>query len=147
MSASTPPGKGAEAATFATFVITGGVAAGVNVLSRYVMSFWLPFEVAVTIAYLFGMTTAFLLARRFVFDKGEGSWRAQYGRFAVVNLFSFAQVLIVSDGLARLLFPAIGFGWHAEEVAHVVGVISPIVGSYYGHKHFSFGRPRTEARP
>lgn len=147
MTASEQPAKRPEAHAFLAFVLSGGLAAGVNVASRYLLSNWMVFEAAVTVAYLFGMTTAFVLTRRFVFDSTAGSWRAQYTRFAVVNLFSFAQVLIVSDLLARLLFPAIGFRWHAEEVAHVIGVISPIVGSYYAHKHFSFGRnrPETEA--
>jgi putative flippase GtrA len=138
-------GRSDERRAFLAFVLSGGVAAGVNVASRYVLSFWIPFEAAVTIAYLIGMTTAFLLSRRFAFDGAGDAWHAQYRRFAVVNLFSFAQVLIVSEVLARLLFPAIGFHWHAEEFAHVIGVISPILLSYYAHKHYSFRR-RTETR-
>ena len=49
-----------------------------------------------------------------------------------------AQVWIVSVGLARFVFPAIGFTWHDETVAHVIGVLVPVVTSYLGHKHFSF---------
>lgn len=129
----------AEAQRFVSFVVTGGIAAGVNVVSRWLLSFVTFYEAAITIAYLVGMTTAFLLARRFVFAPTTGGWLREYGRFALVNVFSFAQVLLVSDLLARLLFPAIGFTWHAHDVAHLIGVMSPIVLSYYAHKHFSFG--------
>jgi putative flippase GtrA len=62
----------------------------------------------------------------------------EYARFALVNAVAFAQVWLVSVGLARLVFPAIDFTWQAETVAHVIGVVSPIVTSYIGHKHFSF---------
>ena len=46
----------------------------------------------------------------------------------------------MSDLLVRLLFPAIDFKWHPEEVGHLIGVMSPVLNSYYAHKHFSFGR-------
>jgi putative flippase GtrA len=127
-----------EASRFASFIVTGGIAAGVNVLSRAALSQALPYEVAVAVAYLFGMTTAFLLARRFVFAESGRPWWSEYGRFALVNVASFVQVWLVSVLLARVLFPYIGFDWHAEDVAHVIGVASPIVLSYYLHKHFSF---------
>ena len=136
---STPEGaKGNEARAFAAFVISGGLAAGVNVLSRYVISKWLPFEAAIALAYILGMTTAFLLTKAFVFKKSEVHWLLEYGRFALVNVVAFIQVLLVSEGLVRLLFPRIGFHWHPEEIGHLIGVMSPIVTSYYAHKHFSF---------
>ena len=138
--AARPARDPAETQRFVSFVVTGGIAAGVNVVSRWLLSFVTFYEAAITLAYLLGMTTAFLLARRFVFAPTGGGWFREYGRFALVNVFSFAQVLLVSDLLARLVFPALGFVWHAHDVAHLVGVASPIVLSYYAHKHFSFGR-------
>ena len=135
-----------EAHAFAAFVLSGGLAAGVNVASRFVFSFWLIFEAAIVLAYLCGMTTAFLLNRYFVFERTGGSWRKEYARFALVNVFAFLQVLGVSELLVRLVFPAIGFTWRAEEVGHIIGVISPIVTSYYAHKHFSFGRKPSEPK-
>ena len=127
-----------EMRRFAGFVLTGGVAALVNLATRYAMSFVLVYEIAVAVAYLIGMTTAFLLSRHFVFKASGRSWLEEYGRFALVNAFAFAQVWLVSVGLARIVFPAIEFGWHAQDVAHFIGVASPIVTSYYGHKNFSF---------
>lgn len=129
----------AEATRIVRFLVTGGVAAVVNVASRWLLSVVTIYEVAVAVAYLIGMTTAFVLARLYVFETGTHALHHQYARFALVNLFAFAQVWLISVGLARFIFPAIGLGWHPETVAHVIGVTSPIVTSYLGHKHFSFG--------
>lgn len=139
MSASGVGGR-REAHAFAAFVVSGGVAAGVNVVSRYVLSRWLTFEAAVAVAFVLAMTTAFLLNRAFVF-RSSARWIGQYGRFAVVNLIAFVQVFLVSESLVRLLFPAVGLRWHPLEIGHLVGVMSPIVTSYYAHKHFTFRGP------
>ena len=127
---------------FASFIVTGGIAALVNLGSRWGLNFVMRFEYAVALAYLIGMTTAFVLARLFVFGASGGSWVAEYLRFAMVNVMSFLIVLGVSVGLARYGFPAVGFTWHADDVAHLIGVLSPIVASFYAHKHFSFARRR-----
>jgi putative flippase GtrA len=89
------------------------------------------------------MLTAFLLARMFVFQGAGGSVHGQFARFALINAAALAQVLLVSLLLARAVFPAIGFVWQAEMVAHVIGVISPVVTSYVLHKRFSFGEAAT----
>ncbi len=138
MSASIP-GTAPETRRFITFVLTSGLAAGVNVGSRWLLSLILPYAAAVALAYCAGMATAFLLARAFVFER-TADWRGELARFAMVNAIAFAQVWCVSMVLAELLFPWLGFAWHADTVAHVVGVGSPIVTSYLLHKHFSFGR-------
>jgi putative flippase GtrA len=129
-----------EKRRFAIFVMTGGFAAFVNIMARWLLSKALFYELAVAMAYLIGMTTAFLLARAFVFTAGGRHWTKEFGRFALVNAFSLLIVLGVSTSLARLLFPAIGFDRHGEDVAHIIGVASPILLSFYAHKHFSFGK-------
>ena len=57
-----------EKRRFASFVATGGVAAGVNVLVGWLLQSVMVYELAVAAAYLAGMVTAFVLARLFVFD-------------------------------------------------------------------------------
>ena len=127
-----------ERKRFALFLFAGGTAALVNILSRIAFNWLMPYEVAIVVAYLCGMTTAYLLNKRFVFASSGRGVASEYTRFALVNLAAVAQVWIVSVGLARLVFPAIGFIWHAETVAHVIGVTIPVFTSYMGHKHFSF---------
>lgn len=125
---------------FVRFLLTSGIAAGANLGARYLLEFAMPYQWAVAVAYLFGMGVAFVLARRFVFDALHDRVEGQFARFALVNAIGFVQVWGVSIGLARLLFPAIGFDWHAETVAHVIGVATPAVTSYFLHQHFSFRR-------
>lgn len=127
-----------ESRRFVAFLLTGGAAAAVNVASRIVFGLALPYEAAVSLAYLVGMTTAFFLARVFVFSGSGRSLGVEYGRFALVNVAALIQVLAVSVALAKLVFPAIGLVWNAETVAHVIGVLSPVLVSYQGHKRFSF---------
>lgn len=123
---------------FASFAVTGGFAAICNVGSRLLLSKVMRYELAISIAYLIGMIVAFLLARRLVFEASQQPWRHELARFATVNVASFAQVWLVSVGLARYFFPWVNFGWHAESTAHLIGVASPLLSSYYAHKNFTF---------
>jgi putative flippase GtrA len=120
------------------FVLVGGIAAGVNIVSRIVFSLAVPYEVAIVLAYGCGMTTAYVLNRMLVFMPSGRRVSHEYLRFALVNLVAAAQVWIVSVALARFAFPWVGFAWHAETVAHVIGIVVPAFTSYFGHKHFSF---------
>ena len=127
-----------ERKRFALFLFAGGTAALVNILSRIAFNWLMPYEVAIVVAYLCGMTTAYLLNKHFVFASSGRGVASEYTRFALVNLAAVAQVWIVSVGLARLVFPAISFIWYADTVAHAIGVTIPVFTSYMGHKHFSF---------
>jgi putative flippase GtrA len=124
---------------FFRFMLTGGAAAAVNIASRWLLSSVMPFEAAVVVAYLIGMITAFSLARQFVFEKSKRHVSNEAMRFVLVNLVALLHVWIVSVGLAEWVFPKIGLVWQAELIAHIIGVLSPVVVSYFGHKYFTFG--------
>lgn len=125
---------------FTLFILTSGFAALVNITARWAFSFTLPYDASIVLAYLCGMVTAFVLGRKFVFVAPGERYAGQAFRFGLVNLVAVAQVWGVSVLLFRSLFPAWRFTWHAETVAHVIGVGSPIVTSYFAHKHFSFAK-------
>ena len=125
---------------FLKFLAAGGVAALVNMGSRYVLNQFMRFEVAVAVAYLFGFFTAYVLSRMYVFDPSGRSRRTEIRRFAIVNVFSLGVVWVVSVGLARVIFPAVSFTWHADDVSHVIGVLAPAVTSYLGHRFYTFAR-------
>lgn len=129
-----------ELRRFILFFIAGGAAAAVNILTRIGINWFVPYEASIVLAYLCGMTVAYLLNKHFVFETSGRGMISEYLRFALVNLLAVAQVWIVSVGLARLIFPAIGYTWHSETVAHVIGVVIPVFTSYLGHRHFSFGK-------
>lgn len=123
---------------FVRFLITGGVAAAVNVVSRYFLNFVWSFEVAVVLAYLLGMLTAYVLARKFVFPASGRMMRSELFRFSIVNLFSLIAVWGISVGLVRIVFPIIDFTWHTQDVAHLIGVGAPAATSFIGHRYYSF---------
>lgn len=123
---------------FLRFLVTGGIAAATNIASRYVLSLALPFEIAVVLAYLVGMVIAYVLARLFVFAPSGRGHASEFRRFAVVNLFALIAVWGISVGLARLVFPAMQFTWHADDIAHVIGVLAPAGTSFIGHRYYSF---------
>jgi putative flippase GtrA len=123
---------------FVSFLVTGGIAALVNLGARLVFNRVMPFEIAVIVAYLFGMTTAYVLARNFVFERSGRAVHDEYLRFTLVNLVAVSQVWIVSVGLADFVFPRLDFAWHSYTVAHVIGVAIPVFTSYIGHKRLSF---------
>ena len=129
---------------FLRFLVTGGIAALVNLGSRYVLNLAMPFEAAVPVAYLFGMVTAYILARLYVFEESGRSRLDEFKRFAIVNVFALVVVWAISVGLAEVFFPWIGFTWHAEDVAHFIGVLSPAVLSYFGHRSYTFAKTETE---
>jgi len=126
--------------SFLRFAISGGIAALVNIVARIVLSQVMSYSAAIVLAYAIGMTMAYVLMLFFVFSASGSSIANEYLRFGVVNLVALLQEWLVSIGLADWLFPGVGFSWHSHTVAHIAGVLSPIVTSYFGHKSFTFAR-------
>ena len=123
---------------FVAFVITGGIAAAINFLSRIAYNVWLDFSLAVIAAYLTGMVTAFLLAKFFVFKNSSSSLHRSAIYFALVNLVAILQTWLISMALVTYLLPQLGIQTFAREIAHAVGVAAPVFTSYFGHKYLSF---------
>jgi putative flippase GtrA len=123
---------------FFAFLLTGGFAAAVNFGSRIVYNHWVSFPMAVALAYLTGMLTAYVLARRFVFMDSKQTVGSSATRFALVNVVAIAQTWLISMALAYYLLPWWGVRAHVAEISHAVGVIVPVFTSYLGHKRWSF---------
>jgi putative flippase GtrA len=84
------------------------------------------------------LVVAYVLNRKFVFSAAAKPSACEFLRFAAVNIVALMQVWLVSVGLAEYMFPYVGFHWHAETVAHTIGVGSPIVTSFFAYKLFVF---------
>jgi putative flippase GtrA len=123
---------------FAGFLVAGGLAAAANVGSRMLFSQFASYPVAIVLAYLVGMATAFVLMRGQVFGTRGKSLGSEIMAFTIVNALAIVQTLAVSLALAYYVLPWMGIQRHAETIAHLVGVAVPIVTSYYGHKHWTF---------
>lgn len=126
---------------FLRFLALGGLAAGVNFGSRFAWSLVAPFEAAVLLAYATGMVTAFLLFRAFVFPASPIPVSLQVRNFILVNLVGIGLTWTTAMALDRLLFPAIGFRFHAEAVAHAIAIAVPVFTSWVGHRRFTFATP------
>lgn len=120
------------------FMLAGAFAALVNFTARIALSAFMPYGSAIFIAFFIGMTAAFLLNRRFVFQTSSNSLTRQATWSVAINLFALVQTLAVSLLLARLLLPMLGLVWHSEEIAHAAGIGVPIVTSYLGHRRLTF---------
>jgi putative flippase GtrA len=123
---------------FINFLVTGGVAAGVNFGSRFFFSIFFSYIVAVIFAYLLGMLVAFILMRKHVFNQSQGPLKSQAIKFLMVNLFAVLQTLVMSILLARWVLPSFGIEKQAEAFGHLVGVLVPVATSFIGHKRFTF---------
>ena len=125
---------------FIKFLITSGLAALINVIARLALSLFIMYEIAVFIAYLFGMLSAYLLARSYVFEASGQSVQREVAGFILVNIVALIQVWAVSVGLYRFIFPRSGWTFEPALIAHMIGVASPAFTSYFGHKYISFGK-------
>jgi putative flippase GtrA len=122
------------------FLVCNGTAAGINFGSRILLSRALPYAVAICVAYACGMVTAFVLSRTVVFRAQRRPVGRQMFWFMVVNGAAVLQTLGVSLLFVCWIFPSAGMTWHAETVAHAIGIGVPVVSSYFGHKHLSFAK-------
>ena len=132
------PGTATEGGRFARFLLAGGLAALANYCSRFLFSIWFAYEVAICLAFVVGLTTGFLLMRRFVFGAHGKPLTPQIVKYVAVNGLALLQTLVISLLLAWWLLPSIGIDRQAEAIAHAVGVAVPVVTSYFGHKLATF---------
>lgn len=123
---------------FILFLVTGGTAALVNFGSRIIYSQWFSFSLAIVLAYLTGMVTAFVLARWLVFKRSEQSFARSAMLFCAVNVIAVVQTWLISMGLALYVLPYLDVTRFTAEIAHAIGVVVPVFTSYLGHKNFSF---------
>lgn len=130
----------ADRGQFLKFVVAAGLSVPVNLAARALLSLVMPYEVAVVLSHLCGMLTAYVLTRRFVFERSGRRASRELARFAVVNVLSLVVTWVVAVGLLRIVFPRIGFDTAPELVAHIIGLAFASVTSFYGHRHYSFGR-------
>ena len=129
---------------FFFFFLVGGFAALGIWLSRIGFSVLVSFDVAITLAYIVGMTTAYLMNRYFVFERSGRSLSNEYSRFVLVNIVALAQVWLVSIVMVRLVLPTIGWTFFPEATAHAIGVASPILTSYLGHRYFTYSKKASQ---
>lgn len=130
--------KALATSQFARFLLTGGIAAVANVASRFGFSHFMPYVPAIVLAFIVGLTTAFLLMRAFVFSTGVAPPVQQASYFVLVNLVGLVITVVVSVTVAKLASFVLLDTRASEAIGHMVGVIAPVLLSFYAHKHLTF---------
>jgi putative flippase GtrA len=123
---------------FVIFLITGGISALANFLSRILYNAVVTFPVAIALAYITGMVVAFILAKIYVFTESSHSLAKSAILFTAVNLLGFIQAWIVSMVLEYHILPAIGIHQFDKSIATLVGISVPAFTSFIGYKYISF---------
>ncbi len=122
---------------FVVFLAVGGTAAAINWLARWLFRHWTSYGVAVTLAYVCGLATGFLLSRRYVFPGASRPVQAQAREFVLINLAWFPVVWGGSLLLARWL-AGWGAGSWSEGIAHGIATGLPALGSFLIYKLYTF---------
>lgn len=127
---------------FLGFVAVGGTAALLHWLARIVLSLWLPFSLAVVLAYVVGMLVAFLLNSFFVFQRSTRPRALQARDFIIINLASFPLVwfaaLQINSGL-QALGPLHDAGArYTEALAHAIAISLPMLATFLIYKFHAF---------
>lgn len=120
------------------FLLLGGLAAAVNWLIRFPLSAMMPFEAAVLVAYVIGMSVGFTLYRHYVFPGSTRPIIEQTLTFLGVNLVGAVVVMVIANALLGLLAP---LGWPdfvVEGGAHGVAIGIGAVVNFFGHKLITF---------
>ena len=125
----------------ARFLVAGGLASLFNWLVRFPLSLLLPFELAVGVAYAFGMGIGFALYRSWVFPGSALPLRVQAARFIAVNAAGLAIVMLSAKGFLVFL----GSGGllpvsRAEALAHAAAIVLGAVVNFLGHRTLTFAR-------
>ena len=123
---------------FFLFLMTGGMAAFLNWSSRFIFSLWMPFELAVVAAFFIGLASGFIMMRLYVFDGRQKPIVPQASKYIFINMIALVQTLVISVVLARWVLPGLGMVNYVEAIAHLVGVLVPVLTSYFGHRFLTF---------
>ena len=123
---------------FTRFLLSGGIAALVNIISRIFFSLFFYYSLSIILAYSLGVLTAYFLNKKYVFIESGKRNATEFGRFILVNIFSVILILLISNGLSNYIFPLLEFNFFPNDIAHIIGVLSTAISSYFLHKFFTF---------
>lgn len=122
---------------FLLFFCVGGLAAFLHWLSRILLSQWLSFNWAVTVAYSIGILVAFLLNSFLVFPKSTKPKKQQACDFLITNTFFFPVVWVAAIEINSIL-QYYGVIHYAESISHAIAVGIPMFATFLIYKLIAF---------
>jgi putative flippase GtrA len=130
--------KNLASSQFSKFLLSGGLAACANLLSRFLFSQFMPYLPAIVLAFIVGLATGFLLMRAFVFSTGVAPPGQQASYFVLVNLVGLVITVVVSIAVSKLAALVLADAQVSEAIGHFAGVTAPVLLSFYAHKNLTF---------
>ena len=123
---------------FIKFILTGGFAAFANIGSRIFFSIFFPYNLSIVFSFFVGLSSGFLLMRKYVFVFKRNLFRSQIIRFTFINILNLFQTFFITYTLKYLLGFLLNNIEIIELLAHMGGVSFPVITSYFAHKYFTF---------
>lgn len=122
---------------FLLFLGVGLLAALINFFTRMLFSLVVSFPVAVGLAYLVGLSVAFLLNRYTVFPHSQRPIHNQALEFVATNL-AFLPVVLVASSLLSDMLMALDSRIPSQAIAHLISLGFPAVLTYLIYKYRVF---------
>jgi len=127
---------------FTLFTFFAGMAALVNIISRYYFSVLaMNFTFAVTLAYFLGMSVNYTLNKYLTFPKGPRRSVHELRTFFMIAFGGLLLTNIIAIAIVFLLMHIISLAGQRqliETVAHITAVGITAIYSFFGHKYFTF---------
>ncbi len=121
------------------FILCGGFTTVINIVSRYLLSFYLPYSAAIIIAYSLGLGIAFYLYKKIVYRASDSNnTKQEIVLYLLVNAVGLLVTLAASLLFKNTVFPTFGFHYYPQDIAHLIGVVCGAVANYFGHKRVTF---------
>jgi putative flippase GtrA len=130
---------------FLLFILAGGAAAAIHWSSRIWFNQYVDFRIALVLAYVIGIASAYVLNKRFVFTQSGRDVRSEVRWFVFFNVAAFPLVWWTSVLLAEQAMPRLGILRHPREIAHAVAISLPLVLNFYLHKFITFREKGADA--
>lgn len=111
---------------FSIFLIVGAFAALANISSRYFFNLFFSFELSVLLAFFVGLTTGFLLMRKYAFERSDSPILIEFLRFSAVNLIALGLTFSISLLSLRIINTYFKDGDMTRLAAHTLGVGAPV---------------------
>jgi putative flippase GtrA len=126
---------------FVRFVLANTVAAGLNVLTRFMASYILLDAWAVLAGFCVGLLTSYLLCRSYVFRATRRASITEMARFIVINLLALGITWCVYHVTLQWILTLRGESIPSPGLrtcAHAFGVAAPVFFSFLAQKTYTF---------
>ncbi len=122
---------------FIKFFAVGLTAAIIHWISRIIINLYFSFNLSVLLAYFFGILSAYILNRIYVFPNSNKPMYEQIYKFLIINL-SFLPIVWFCSIFIYSLLLKISISFYPEAIAHGIAVSLPMLITFILYKFLAF---------